>query len=816
MARGRDAGRRAGDEELAKRRNSPAHRSLRKRAQRADAARAASAQGSADALVEPDEGASPEVGTGSAPDVVEERVPTTELQTPMWLSEPSADAPLEDSGDDAVAEPDDDGLPEWARDGAPAYVPVFDPAPRPSEDEDDVNDEDEHLDHDDEGDPRDDSGDHTVARASVLGAAATGTDAVATWDPTDGTADAADGAGVTAAGAAATPGEDAATEPAPASAADQPTEVMPAVVEPVAPVTVTPASSAAAPTSEEQEVPKRRGRTWAVLTLTVVAVGVAYVGAQALLSGSVPRETESLGVQVGGMSAAEAEGALSSHVDDIAAQELTLEAGGQSYVTTAQAAGLGIDVEGTVAQVTGFTLEPQRLWMHVVGGGEVEALTTVDQAALEAALAEASTAMDGDAVDATVALDEGAIEVVPGRPSVEIDQEASADVVAQSWPGTLTVALVAQVEEPSVTDEDAQVFADELETQVLAGPVTLTGDDVETQVAPETVAAYSSVISGPTGLELEIDGEGLAAQLVTDDPALATEGENASVTFDDNHEIVINRGQPGITIDGEVLADVVVQAASSPDRTGELPYTAADPEVSAEDLGLDDFKEIVSEFDTPLTAEPIRTQNLRTAAADVTGTIIQPGEQFNLHEVLSPITAEEGYGDAHVIVDGVLTSGLGGGLSQMATTTYNVGYFAGYELIQHRPHSVWFTRYPAGRESTLWGTTINVVFENNTPYAAIFNSYVSGGRLHVELWSTPHFTVETSASPKTNIKEPGVKEVSAANCEAKSAGQNGFTITNTRTVFLDGEQVDKNVDTWTYKADDAIKCVSDEDDSADE
>lgn len=93
------------------------------------------------------------------------------------------------------------------------------------------------------------------------------------------------------------------------------------------------------------------------------------------------------------------------------------------------------------------------------------------------------------------------------------------------------------------------------------------------------------------------------------------------------------------------------------------------------------------------------------------------------------------------------------------------------------------------------------------------NSYIDGGRLYVDIWSTKHFEVETEASPKSNIRQPGVKEVTAANCEAKGPGQPGFTITNSRTVLLDGQEVDFSSDTWTYRPDDAIKCVSPDDDN---
>ncbi|WP_144276301.1 VanW family protein [Demequina sp. NBRC 110053] len=824
---------------------------------------------------------------------MEERVPTSELRTPAWLTEAPADALDPQEPDEQAAGEDPDDVPEWAKEDGSPYTPTYDPAPRPG-DPDYVDDDDpdaagpdpntvadEAAEADADGEPGRGAGDAGPSVPSVADAEETAVLEPVVLEPVgpdsaegpDDDAPLADTAVLPPVGDEAGDAEAADAEPAEAevderpvvarssvlggaaagaASASQPTadasssevagEAPPSAEANAETSTAAPWADAAAPaasppaspdrsehgaaasdatgareTGDHAARPRRKGR-WAIVPLAIVALGVLYVGAQALLSGTVPRETESLGVSIGGMSAAEATGALGDLGDAVASEDLVLETSGLSYTTTAAAAGLAVDADATVDQVTGFTLAPQRLWMHVSGGGHIEPVVTVDQEALDATVAEAAQEVDGPGVDASVSIEGESVEVIPGRPAVEVDQAASAQLVAAAWPGFRTVALVADVMEPDITDADAESFAQTIDQQYLAGPVTLVGDDVETTVEPATVASHATVVTGPNGLELEIDGAALAAQMVADDPELATEGESASVTFDDDHEIVIDEGRPGITIDGDALADVIVAAASAPDRSGELPYTAAEAEVSPEDLGIPDLKEVVASFNTPLTADRVRTQNLRTAAADVQGTVLLPGDEFNLYEVLSPITAEEGYGDAPVIVDGVLTAGLGGGLSQMATTTYNAAYFAGFELLQHRPHSVWFARYPAGRESTLWGSTINVRFVNNTPYAAVINSYTDGGSLHVDVWSTPHFEVETSASPKTNVTQPGTKEVRSANCEAKGPGQPGFTITNTRVVTLDGEEVDRNVDTWTYQPDDAIRCVSEDeqDDDSDD
>src|SRR5699024_9002102 len=67
-----------------------------------------------------------------------------------------------------------------------------------------------------------------------------------------------------------------------------------------------------------------------------------------------------------------------------------------------------------------------------------------------------------------------------------------------------------------------------------------------------------------------------------------------------------------------------------------------------------------------------------------------------------------------VVESGVPTEALGGGLSQIATMAYNAGFLGGMDIVEHKPHSRWFDRYPQGRESTYWEGQINVHWANDT------------------------------------------------------------------------------------------------------
>ena len=64
-------------------------------------------------------------------------------------------------------------------------------------------------------------------------------------------------------------------------------------------------------------------------------------------------------------------------------------------------------------------------------------------------------------------------------------------------------------------------------------------------------------------------------------------------------------------------------------------------------------------------------------------------------------TEANGFTKGYIINDGILVQDLGGGVSQMATTTFNAMFFAGLKDIQHKPHSFYIDRYPVGREATV-------------------------------------------------------------------------------------------------------------------
>ncbi|MFF2452052.1 VanW family protein [Isoptericola sp. NPDC058082] len=542
---------------------------------------------------------------------------------------------------------------------------------------------------------------------------------------------------------------------------------------------------------------------WAGVGLVVLA-GL-YAGAQWAVAGTVPKGTSVAGVEIGGMDAGPAVAALDDGLGERAEEPIDVRAGEASSTIDPAAAGLAFDAQATVDGLTGFSLSPAHLWEHLVGGDAVPPVVDVSRPTLTEAVSGLEESLKVEPVDGTVGFKGAkatATDAVEGS-SVLVDDAVAA--VADAWLVTSgPVDLPTEVVEPAVTQAETDAALEQAQ-QVVSGPVTVDVGEQSAELAPKALAGATSFKNTDGELKARFDGKKLVSDVVDDTDDLLTEPDDAHFVFSGGKPVV-EGGEQGTTLDPDDTASAVGKAALSDDRKTQLKLVEREPERTKEALEDMGVKEVVSSFSTPLTSEPIRTRNLERGAQIITGTLVAPGETFSLLDTLSPIDESNGFVAAGVVSNGVHTDAVGGGLSQMATTTYNAGFLAGYDDAGHQPHSYWFSRYPAGREATIYVGAIDMEFTNDTPYGAVMQSWVSGGELHVQIWSTKYYEVKKQAGDKRNVVPATAVHKSGAGCEPYPGGNDGFTITNYRQVFHDGKQVKDESKTWTYKPDNPVVC----------
>ncbi|WP_182113320.1 VanW family protein [Actinotalea sp. JY-7876] len=557
----------------------------------------------------------------------------------------------------------------------------------------------------------------------------------------------------------------------------------------------------------EEETRRRRWpRALGIAAAVVVVLAGAYVGALWFWADRVPPGTTVAGVEIGGLDAATAQETLTDALAAATTEPIPVAAGENRTTIDPAVAGLSLDAPATVASVTGFDLRPQRLWQQVFGAGPAAPVTDVDEDALGSAVEDAAAALRVEPVDGTVLFVDGQPATTAPVEGIAIDPDEATETVLEGW---LTAArpleLPTEVAEPEIGQDEVDRALAEVARPLVAAPVVVAIADQLAELPPDVLASTASFVPEGSRLELVMNGEALVEEVTARTTGLLTNPSDGSFAFQDGVPVIVP-GTPGTTIDPAALASAVAEAGTGADRTAPVELVQVAPTQGEAELQALGVVEVVGEFSTNLTNDYVRTQNLINGAAKINGTLVRPGETFSLIEALGPVDGAHGFHQAGAIVNGLHQDAWGGGLSQLSTTTYNAAFLAGYEDVEHKPHSEWFSRYPEGREATIFIPTLDMKWKNNTPYGALVQAWVGDGKTHVRIWSTKYWTVEHSTSARSNQVSPTTTYSQDPRCEPQSAGNGGFRVTVYRKVSRDGVVHEERSWPVTYRPQNQVVC----------
>lgn len=83
-----------------------------------------------------------------------------------------------------------------------------------------------------------------------------------------------------------------------------------------------------------------------------------------------------------------------------------------------------------------------------------------------------------------------------------------------------------------------------------------------------------------------------------------------------------------------------------------------------------------------------RCENIRIAASLIDGVTVQAFGDFSFNQTVGKRTAELGFQQAKIIINGEYKLGVGGGVCQVSTTLYNAALKSGLEITEFHPHSL--------------------------------------------------------------------------------------------------------------------------------
>ena len=542
----------------------------------------------------------------------------------------------------------------------------------------------------------------------------------------------------------------------------------------------------------------------------------AYVAGYALAGDTVPRKATVAGVAIGGLSSADATTRLTEQLGPQQTATVALTAGAKSATVDPTAAGLTLDIPGTVAATgVGRSWSPIHIWRVLTGGGDVAPVVVVDRPALTNAVATAASTLDVTAADAIVVYQGTTPVRTPATSGLAVDQASTADAIVRAFGIESTLAAPSKVTEPAVSTEQADAVVSGGATSAVAGPVTLDTGKGTFAITPQDIATSTTfaLVNGTFGGQ--VDYAKLLTAATSAVSALQLGGAvDAKIALDASGKPAITPSKDGLTITPEKLATAMAPLLAKPadQKTGPVEASVAKAAFTTEKARALGIKEVVGEFTTYYPHADYRNNNLGHAAAGINGSLLKPGDIFSLNKALGERTSANGYVDGYVIQGGALVKEVGGGVSQSATTTYNAMFFAGLKDVEHHPHTFYIDRYPAGREATVYYGALDLRFQNDTQYGVYVQAYIKAstpstkGSITVRMWSTKVWDEVRATDPvKTNLTQPATRVSTDPKCEPQGANQ-GFDVSYTRQFIRGGKVAREEKFSWHYAPEDKITC----------
>jgi vancomycin resistance protein YoaR len=553
-------------------------------------------------------------------------------------------------------------------------------------------------------------------------------------------------------------------------------------------------------------VPWKALGIWAgsLVVALALGVGVLYAGS----ADAIPAGVRIAGVDVGGMSAAEAEALLEERAHAVAGVPVVFTVAGRAYKVRPDDLQARIDWAAYVAeaQAKGDWPMPFRGLKRVslrLFGADVEPVADVYEPALALELDRMAKRVDRPGRDAAIVLNGLEPELVSDREGRALNRRTSGDAIVRALAALerRPVALPVDVAPPKVRAAQLEPLVEQVRIAVSA-PVRMGWHDAHWLVRPAELADFLELpADGRT--TLAVGGEDAERYLGGVARAVNRKPREASfaVAADGEHVRVVPSAL-GRTLDAEATGKALLAGALSTDRReAELVVSEAEPRLTTEKAKAMKVTRVLASYYTPYSGTYDRIKNLQLATRLIDGTRLMSGQTFSFNDVVGPRTEKRGFRVAPTIVDNEYEDAVGGGVSQVATTTFNAAWEAGVKIPVRHAHSLYIGRYPLGRDATVNYPDVDLQFVNDTGNWIVMRGESGETGITIRLLGAPtNRRVVSAAGELKTTGKPKVEHVPDPTLHVgekvvEDEGEPSRSVTVTRTVY-EGDKI-LYQETWT-------------------
>jgi vancomycin resistance protein YoaR len=503
----------------------------------------------------------------------------------------------------------------------------------------------------------------------------------------------------------------------------------------------------------------RLGALAVVAGLVAIVLGLVFAGSPDRLA----HGTRIAGVDVGGLSPAAAQRLLERRADRLQRVPVTFKAGSSRFRLTPRQLGIKVDWHAAVADAErqgggfGFVRGYRRLELELFPANVMPPSRAYD-AALTYELGLIAKAVNRPHREARLVRRGLHITIAGGATGRVLDRAAAHDVIVTA----LASFSRAPVQLPVVSDVPkvtvASLAAAQLAaSRVVAAPVTIVAGPTRWRI-PRWRLAKILTLPAHGHTSLSFNGRAASAYFAHLAKLVGTAPKDAGFAVNADGSVRVVPAVDGIALDVQrSKARILAAAERTANRVAQLVVARDQPRRSTAEARAMGITGTVGAYETFYGGDPNRIHNVQLVAHLVDNKLVAPGATFSFNGATGERSAEKGFLEAPVIINGELQTGLGGGVCQVSTTVFNAAYEAGLPITARTNHALYISHYPLGRDATVNYPDIDLKFVNDTGHWLLLRTFVGSSSLNVGLYGTPqHRRVESTVAPLRVLAPPPV------------------------------------------------------------
>jgi vancomycin resistance protein YoaR len=521
--------------------------------------------------------------------------------------------------------------------------------------------------------------------------------------------------------------------------------------------------------------------------------GAVYAGSPATIAEGV----RVAGVDVGGLTPADARAALERRSARLERVPVVFVADEDRWSITPHRLGVEADwaaaVDAARRQGEGFgPFRGLRRAKVRVFGADIAPPAKVYAPALDYQLEQLAVEIDRPNREAAIVLRGLEPILVRGQSGRKLDQDRAAATMVGALASLTRVPtpLPVTVDPPRVSAADLRPALAQARV-ALSAPIRLERGKTWWRLRPARIAPLLA-LPRDGGSTLGIGGAGADAWFARFSKTVAAPPTDARFVLHGDGSVGIRPHRDGLALDVDATRASLLKAAlvrAPARRVADAVVATKAPALTTPEAQRLGITRSLASYSTPYSGTADRIHNLQLAVSMIDGALVAPGEAFSLNERVGERTVERGFRSAPVIIGGEYEEGVGGGVSQVATTVFNAAWEAGVKILERAPHSLYISRYPLGRDATVNYPDLDVKFRNDTGHWIVVFGGAGSDGISITIAGTPTGRrVASEAGPLTVTGPVPIKRVPdptlpVGERTVEEEGAPPRSVTVTRTVY---------------------------------